>query len=82
LKVAGILLTRVDRRTRHAQEIANLTRKQYGKAVLRTEIRENVKLAESVSFGKPIFTYASTSHGAEDYKALTVELLNNERRRR
>jgi len=82
LKVAGILLTRVDRRTRHAQEIANLTRKQYGKAVLRTEIRENVKLAESVSFGKPIFTYASTSHGAEDYKALTAELLNNERRRR
>jgi len=36
----GFLLTRVDRRTRHAQEIANLTRKQYGKAVLKTEIRE------------------------------------------
>jgi len=81
LRLAGILLTRVDRRTRHAADIADLARRHFGRDVFKTEIRENVRLAECVSFGKPIFTYDPNSHGAEDYRALTRELLSRERRR-
>ena len=80
LRIAGILLTRVDRRTRHAQEVVDMIRSHYGNQVFRAEIRENVRLAESVSFGRPIFTYASSSRGAADYQALTAELLRKEKR--
>jgi len=78
LTVAGILLTRVDRRTRHAGEVADLIREHYGRDVYRTEIRENVRLAESVSFGKTVFDYAPDSHGAEDYAALAREVTRRE----
>ena len=76
---AGILLTRVDRRTRHAQEVVDLIREHYGRDVFRTEIRENVRLAESVSFGRSIYDYAPNSNGAADYQALTDEILRKER---
>lgn len=75
LKVAGILLTRVDRRTRHAGEIVEMIREHYGRQVFTTEIRENVRLAESVSFGQSVFDYAPDSHGAEDYAELTREIM-------
>lgn len=80
LRLAGILLTRVDRRTRHAADVADLARRHFGRDVFKTEIRENVRLAECVSFGKPIFAYDANSHGAEDYQAFTRELLSRERR--
>lgn len=82
LRIAGILLTRVDRRTRHAQEVVDLIRQHYGREVFRTEIRENVRLAESVSFGRSIYDYAPGSHGAEDYRALTAEIMRKEKQRR
>lgn len=79
LRLAGILLTRVDRRTRHAADVADLARQHFGRDVFKTEIRENVRLAECVSFGKPVFTYDPASHGAEDYRAFARELINRER---
>ena len=43
--------------------------------VFQTRIRRNIKLAESPSFGKPIFDYDPTSNGATDYKKLAAELI-------
>jgi len=43
--------------------------------VFRTRVRRNIRLAEAPSFGKSIFQYAPTSHGAEDYRSLAEELL-------
>ena len=40
-----------------------------------TRIRRNVRLAEAPSYGKSIFQYAPLSHGAEDYHALAIEVL-------
>ncbi len=40
-----------------------------------TRIRRNVRLAEAPSYGKSIFQYAPHSHGAEDYRALAIEVL-------
>ena len=45
---------------------------------LRTTIRENVKLAECPSMGEPITSYAPTSAGAEDYRALADEIMQQE----
>ena len=40
-----------------------------------TRIRRNIRLAEAPSFGQSILEYAPRSHGAEDYRALALELL-------
>ncbi len=40
-----------------------------------TRIRRNVRLAEAPSYGQSIIHYAPTSHGAEDYRALAIEVL-------
>ena len=40
-----------------------------------TRIRRNVKLAESPSYGQTIFEYENSSNGAEDYMALSEEVI-------
>lgn len=40
-----------------------------------SRIRRNIRLAEAPSFGQSIFDYAPSSHGAEDYQALAIEVM-------
>ncbi len=70
----GILLTRVDRRTRLSHEIIAMMRQHFGTRMLDTEIRNNVKLAEASSHGQSIFDYAPRSRGALDYDDLVLEV--------
>jgi chromosome partitioning protein len=79
LEVSGILACRVDRRTRLAREIVEDLRERFGDLVYETVIRENVRLAECPSFGKPILQYARRSAGAEDFRALASEVIAEER---
>jgi chromosome partitioning protein len=86
LKVTGIVLCLYESSTRLAQEVvqdlqdyldkSRGTTAPWAKArVFSTKIRRNIKLAECPSFGRSIFEYASTCHGAEDYAALAREVL-------
>lgn len=77
LKLAGILACRLDQRTNHGPEIVAKLRERFPETY-RTTIRENVKLAECPSMGEPITSYAPTSAGAEDYRALADELVQQE----
>lgn len=79
LKVCGILACRVDNRTNHAVEVVASLREKFGPLVFKTVVRENVRLAECPSFGKPITRYAPSSPGAEDYRALAKELVRQEK---
>ncbi len=81
LVIAGILACRVDGRTRHAQEVVEQLRSRFGNLVYNTVIRENVRLAECPSFGKPITQYDPRSYGAQDYRALAAEVIRQEKRR-
>ena len=74
-ELLGVLLTLADYRLNVTQEIGGMIRKHYGRAVFKTEIRGNVRLKEAPSFGKTIFDYDAGSAGAEDYRALTKEVL-------
>jgi chromosome partitioning protein len=87
LKVTGIVLTLCDMHTKLTHEIVEditrfLAKSHGGKTpwadaqLCRTRIRRNIKLAECPSFGKSIFGYAPTCHGAEDYALLAQEILN------
>jgi chromosome partitioning protein len=74
LRLAGLLACRFDARTRLSQDIVGTLRERFGGEVFRTVIRENVRLAEAPSFGKPITLYDSRSAGAEDYRSAAAEL--------
>lgn len=80
LAICGILACRMDQRTNHAHDVVESLRQKFGHLLYKTKIRENVRLAECPSFGKPITQYASSSPGAEDYRALAKELLGQEKR--
>lgn len=75
LSVAGILLCRVDARTRLSEEIVEGLRAHRAADTLQTVIRENVSLREASGHRRPVTEYAPRSAGAEDYRALAAELL-------
>lgn len=79
LEVTGVLACRVDARTRHAQEVVEQLRTRFGAQTFKTEIRENVRLAECPSFRQAITQYDSHSRGAEDYRELAREVVAQER---
>jgi chromosome partitioning protein len=78
-KLLGILLTRVDYRTRAATEIVEMVRRRFGRQVFNAEVRVNVALAEAPSFGRSIFDYAPRSAGADAYRAVARELISRVR---
>jgi chromosome partitioning protein len=89
LGVTGIVLCLYEATTKLAGEVVGdledfLTKSKTGAVpwskaeVFKTRIRRNIKLAESPSFGQSIFDYAPTSYGAEDYRALAEEVMNQE----
>ncbi|MBI4056371.1 MAG: ParA family protein [Elusimicrobia bacterium] len=80
LSVCGILACRVDHRTNHSKDVVDSLSEKFGPLLYKTKIRENVRLAECPSFGKPITAYAPSSSGTEDYHSLAKELLGQEKR--
>lgn len=79
LELLGILITQWDGRTVLAREAADYLEEQYGDQLLHTRIRINVRLDEAVSAQQPIYTFDSNSSGAQDYSALTEEVLQRVR---
>jgi chromosome partitioning protein len=75
LKVMGFVPSRVDLRTRHSKEVIELLKDQFGDKVFKSQIRENIYLAEAPSFAEAILTYKTKSGAAEDYRALAKEVL-------
>jgi len=53
------------------RDVLGILRDRFGDAVPMTTVR----LAEAPSFAQPITTYAPTSAGAEDYRAVAYEWL-------
>lgn len=78
-RLAGILLTRVDRRRKVTDEVVQVIRRHYRDQVFRAEIPVDVRLVEAPSFGKTIFQYAGRSAAAEAYRQLTDEIIRRTR---
>jgi len=87
LKVMGILLCMFDSRASLPNEVkadieqflnnARGTACAWADAqILPVFVRRNIKLAEAPSYGKTIFEYEPTCHGAEDYKKV-AEFIHN-----
>lgn len=86
LRVTGIVVTMQEGGTRLASEVVADVRSFFGAGteadcpwtgarVFEAVIRRNIKLAEAPGHGQTVFEYAPRSHGADDYRRLTDELL-------
>ncbi len=71
------VLTRFQKQRKLAQQIKNKLINYFPHQVLETAIRENVSLAESPGFAQTIFEYRPRSNGAQDYRQLAIDLLEN-----
>jgi len=69
------LATLFDRRTKYSQAIIEEIRTFFGERMLQTVIRPNVALKQAVSGGVSIFDFDKNSNGAQDYSALSLDIL-------
>ncbi len=74
LRVLGILGCMVNN-TRICTEVISWMEEEYPELLFQTKIRHNIKLAESLGLGEPIFDYSPDSYGALDYKSLALEVM-------
>ena len=75
VEVAGIIGTMYNPKKSINREVMEETEKRLPGKLFSTFIRENVALQEAPSWGKTIFEYKPESNGAEDYMALTGEII-------
>ncbi len=75
LQIEGALMTMYDSRLNLSRQVLDEVKKHFGGKVYDTVISRNVRLSEAPSFGKPIILYDILSTGAENYMALTREVL-------
>lgn len=75
LTIEGVLLTMFDGRLNLSRQVSEEVRRHYSGKVYETVIARNVRLSEAPSFGKPIVLYDVLSTGAENYMALTREVM-------
>lgn len=75
LEILGFLPSRVDTRTKHSKEILQSLIDRFGNKVMKSTIRENVRLAEAPSFCENILIYDGQSGAAKDYRDLAQEVI-------
>jgi len=75
LKVGGVFITQYDSRKVLNRDVVSTIENHFKEEVFKTKIRDNIALAEAPSQGLDIFRYNSKSYGAEDYLALSKEIL-------
>jgi chromosome partitioning protein len=74
LRVAGLLPTMYDGRTRHAKEIVRTVAEQYGLPVLEP-IPKSIRFAEAPAAGRSILGFSPLHVGAEAYRSLSKVLI-------
>jgi chromosome partitioning protein len=75
LRLAGIVLTMFDARTRLSEQVVEEVRRFFGDRVYRTVIPRTVRLSEAPGFGLPITVYDPASKGAQCYRELALEVV-------
>ena len=71
-----VLITMYDRRNRVSQIVLEQIQRGLGEVLFKTIIEVDTKLRESPAFAQPITRYAPGTRGAQQYRALARELVN------
>ena len=77
LEIEGVVFTMYDARTNLSLEVVENVKNNLDQFIYKTIIPRNVRLAEAPSFGLPINLYDSRSSGAQGYRDLADEVINN-----
>ncbi len=78
LEIEGVVLTMFDARTNLGIQVIQEVKKHFKNKVYTTIIPRNVRLGEAPSHGLPIIMYDDKCVGAEAYRELAQEMLDNE----
>lgn len=76
LKVEGILLTRVDSRTKLSESFRKEIKEIYPYKVFDTEIHQSSIIVKSQSNGLPVSMYDPRCKSTKEYRSVTNEILN------
>lgn len=77
LYMEGVVFTMYDSRTNLSMQVVENVKSNLEEKVCKTLIPRNIRLAEAPSYGTPITMYDSKSAGAESYRQLAEEIINN-----
>jgi chromosome partitioning protein len=77
LKVAGIVPTLFDGRSRHANQVLGDVGSRYDVEVWLPPVKKSIRFAEASQVGKSILSYAPTHPGTEAYRAVARRLAGN-----
>ena len=80
LRIEGIVLTMYDMRNNLSSQVEDDARENLGDLVFRTRIPRNVRVSEAPSYAMPVLRYDSSSKGAEAYRELAAEMIQNNTR--
>lgn len=75
LRLLGVLVTLVDKRTSIAKDVETRIRNVFGEKAFDTTISRSVRLEESPAHKESIFSFAPKSSGAIEYKKLCKEVI-------
>ncbi len=75
LHVLGVLISFWNVRGKNNQDFIDLIEHTFPGKLLESKIRRDIQISEASIYGKPVFVSAPTSRAAEDYVALTDEVL-------
>lgn len=77
LEMEGVVFTMYDSRTNLSMQVVENVKQNLKQNIYNTLIPRNIRLAEAPSYGMPINIYDSKSAGADAYKQLAEEVINN-----
>lgn len=78
LEMEGVVFTMFDARTNLSLQVVENVKANLKQNIYKTIIPRNVRLAEAPSHGLPINLYDSKSAGAEGYRQLAYEVIEND----
>lgn len=78
LEMEGVVFTMFDARTNLSLQVVENVKENLKQNIYKTIIPRNVRLAEAPSHGLPINLYDSKSAGAEGYRQLANEVIEND----
>lgn len=82
LEMEGVVFTMYDARTNLSLEVVENVKANLNQNIYKTIIPRNVRLAEAPSHGLPINLYDPKSSGAEGYRQLAMEVIENDEEER
>jgi len=80
LQIEGIVFTMYDSRTNLSAQVVESVNSYMDRAVYKSIIPRNVRLAEAPSHGLPVNLYDPKSSGAEAYRTLAEEVMKKDKK--